>query len=51
MPVEIRELIIRSTFHEGNAESVSEDSSIKKEQLIAECVDKVLQVLKEKQER
>ncbi|GAB3027943.1 DUF5908 family protein [Spirosoma pulveris] len=60
MPIEIRELHIRVTVNapaaEGGASSPSAPpagggGSADKEALVAECVEQVLQILREKQER
>ncbi len=48
MPVEIRELVIRATIAENTA-SVSDAAG--KEEIIAECIEQVIQILKEKEER
>ncbi len=50
MTIEIRELIIKATVSEtGGAGSGS--SAEKKETLVQECVDQVMEILKEKEER
>ena len=56
MPVEIRELVIRATVNEEGSKNASakaaapgEDPST--EQLVKRCVDKILEILKEKNGR
>jgi len=53
MPVEIRELIIKATVSDEKSRETRSTaiSAEQKEILISECVEAVLQVLKEKQER
>lgn len=53
MPIEIRELVIKTTFEEPSREDTSSDQnlSVSKEQIIRECVDQVLEILKDKHER
>ncbi|HXO77960.1 MAG TPA: DUF5908 family protein [Puia sp.] len=57
MPVEIRELVIRATVTEngktGGASPAagSGDSSSSPEQLVKLCVDKILEILKDKHGR
>lgn len=57
MPVTVRELIVRATVvdtsdkqnsQEGNASSLKEEE---RDQIIADCVDQVLQLLKNQKER
>ena len=55
MPLEIKELIIKATVQDQNAASnneggvdTSEDS---REEIIMECVDKVLEILRTQKER
>lgn len=54
MPIEIRELIIKTTV-DANASSQGSSSQNggeeEKHALIQECVDKVMEILKEKSER
>jgi hypothetical protein len=53
MPIEIRELVIKTTFEEPSGEGASQDHdlSASKEQIISECVEQVLEILKDKLER
>ena len=53
MPIEIRELIIKTTVdpNSGSATSASQGGEEEKQALIQECVDKVMEILKEKAER
>jgi hypothetical protein len=53
MPVEIRELIVRAIISSsctGNTDKNNECPD-EKEIIIAECVEKTLQIIKEKEER
>jgi hypothetical protein len=56
MPVEIRELIIRATVTEdgksgGSAPAAASGDSSSPEQLVKICVDKILEILKDKHGR
>lgn len=53
MPVEIRELQITTTVHEGagNSPSSSPVPAVASDDIIAKCVEQVLEILKEKTER
>jgi hypothetical protein len=56
MPVEIRELVIKATVDSGNASpaaggSGSGNNASPGEELIKTCVEKVLEILKERNER
>lgn len=51
MPVEIRELIIKSTFYDDNGSENGEAAEVNTAQIVTECVDRVLDVLKEKMDR
>ncbi len=53
MAIEIRELIIKATVvsESGGAGGGSSASKEKKEALVQECVDQVMETLKEKEER
>ena len=54
MPIEIRELHIKavvSTEQERAAASPTEQQATKREALVAECVEQVLEILREKAER
>lgn len=56
MPVEIRELVIRTTVT-GGAEDVgtpgrpSPRGGIDREKLVADCVEQVMEILREERER
>ena len=54
MPVEVRELVIRMAVRpdepEGDAPPVAR-SRAGREELVAECVEQVLRILQERQER
>jgi hypothetical protein len=52
MPIEIRELIIRAYIEDAQDNSSGPTvSEINKEELVAECVQQVFQILREKAER
>ncbi|HMG07344.1 MAG TPA: DUF5908 family protein [Mucilaginibacter sp.] len=52
MPVEIRELQITTTVQEGGGTSSSSPAAAaSNEDIIAKCVEQVLEILKEKTER
>ncbi|MEM8900180.1 MAG: DUF5908 family protein [Bacteroidota bacterium] len=57
MPIEIRELHIKATIGEGGTQTAQTSQNVtnrdKKsmDYMIAQCVEKVLQVLRDKQER
>jgi len=55
MPIEIRELIIKAEISDtgGNAGSGNSEQSnnVDKQQIIQECVDQVLEILKKEKER
>lgn len=52
MPIEIRELVIRSTVSEGGAgREPGNRAAINKEEIVEECVEQVLDILKRKEER
>ena len=62
MPIEIRELVIRATVEEEGAQTSAKPGApggksspgsggAERAQLIAECVDQVMEVLREKRER
>ncbi len=59
MPIEIRELVIKATVAPSDGSNVSGDSVgssgdnnvSKKEEIINACVEKIMEILKEKNER
>ncbi len=57
MPIEIRELVIKATVDQGkssgagNSSAAGGSSNAAGEDMIRECVDKVLAILKEQNER
>ena len=52
MPLEIIEILVTASVIEasGNASASSSGDSMKKDEVVAECVERVLEILKEKQE-
>ena len=48
MPIEIRELLVKATIgdRESERQSGSQNQRAKKEEIIQECVEQVLQILK-----
>jgi hypothetical protein len=54
MPVEVRELVIKATVdsdEKGAASPASDDQTSGNEELIKLCVDKVMEILKERNGR
>ncbi|GAB5381062.1 MAG: hypothetical protein Alis3KO_05030 [Aliiglaciecola sp.] len=56
MPIEIKELVIRATVGEqqgnkANAAPKAADKEAMKQEIIAECVEQVMDILRRKQER
>ena len=54
MPVEIRELVIRATIEDGkDKESASpqKKGQMNKQQIVEECVEQVLEILRRDRER
>ena len=54
MPIEIRELVIRTTVVDQAAEKPSTDSdndTLSTSGIVAECVEQVMEILREKEER
>lgn len=53
MPIEIKELIIRATVESGEKEQRPQEalSETRREELVAECVEQVLELLRQQRER
>ncbi len=53
MPIEIRELLIKTTIHDGPPQqnSSSNETATDSDAIIAACVEQVLAILQEKAER
>jgi hypothetical protein len=51
MPIEIKELVIRTSVSDQKEEASSPDSGGETSNIIAECVEQVMEILKEKEER
>ena len=53
MPIEIRELVIRTTVQEsaGGKTSGRDGGSEDREEIIADCVEQVMAILREQEER
>jgi hypothetical protein len=53
MPIEIRELIVRATVRDRASErqTGSNERRAQKEEIIQECVEQVMEILKRKKER
>ena len=53
MPIEIRELIVKATVRDRASERQpgSQEQRANKEEIISECVEQVLEILKRKKER
>ena len=50
MPIEIKELEIKVSLLPENMESESEKCQLEKEEIIEECIDRMLQILRDKKE-
>lgn len=54
MPIEIRELYIKAVVSQENSQPQRQrttEAPVNREKLVAECVDKVLEILRQKNER
>ncbi len=51
MPIEIRELIIRASVNDEPAGEASAEGSSPGEDIIAECVEQVMEIIAQKEER
>jgi hypothetical protein len=53
MPIEIRELVVKATVRDRTSEQQAGSSERRreKEEIIRECVDQVMEILKRKKER
>ena len=51
MPVEIHELQVITTVQENSSTSSSGGASVNTDNIVAKCVEQVLEILKEKNER
>ena len=53
MPIEIRELIIKATINDSSDGGTTTQSrgNKEKESIVKECVEQVLQILKDKEEK
>lgn len=52
MPVEIRELVIKAYIEEADSETpASTGGNVDKEEIIAECLEQVSEMLKQQMER
>jgi len=51
MPIEIRELVIKATVTENQDSEESTANAESTEEIVKACVEQVLEILKEKQER
>lgn len=53
MPIEIRELVIKATIDESGAQesTATTPGAIDREEIIADCVEQILQILREQMER
>ena len=53
MPIEIRELVIKATISESSGEgrAFSKAKTKEKEEIIAECVEQVMEILRNQSER
>ena len=53
MPIEIRELVVKATVRDRTTERQADSGERRneKEEIIRECVDQVMEILKRKKER
>lgn len=54
MPIEIREVVIRATVTEEESRPESRtgpELEVLRQEIIAECIDRVMEILKQKKER
>jgi hypothetical protein len=51
MPVHIQELIIRATIEQDNAGAGAPASESERRRLVEDCVEQVLEILKERKDR
>ena len=51
MPIEVRELVIRAVVEGDRSPQRESDSPVQREEIVTECVEQVLEILKNRQER
>ena len=51
MPIEIRELVIKATVSENQSSEGGGEVAESSEEIVKACVEQVLEILKDKQER
>ena len=53
MPIEIKELVIRATVETGGADKASAPAKAaeQKQEIVADCVEQVLEILRRERER
>ena len=52
MPIEIKELVIKAEVREDNSGNQSpQQNSVDTEKIISECIDRIMEIIKDKQER
>ena len=53
MPIEIRELVIKASISESNreTETVTRMGPIDREEIVADCVEQVMEILRNQMER
>lgn len=51
MPVEIRELVIKAFIEEGSEQNEPARQGLDKEEIIADCMEQISEMLKEQLER
>lgn len=51
MPVQVNEIVIRAVVEKRETQRQQEEQPQEREQIISECVEQVLEILKNRQER
>ncbi len=51
MPVQINEIVIRATVETNSAQQSDRQPQPSREEIVSECVEQVLEILKNQQER
>lgn len=51
MPVEIKELVIRAVISEKEHSEISQEATISNQEVVQECVQQVLKILKKQNRR
>ena len=51
MPVQVNEIVIRAVVEGDESQRQTQDRSQQREEIVTECVEQVLEILKNRQER